>query len=72
MLYIDFKREGDGLKKISFLTFQKIVKNRKKCISLKTSEKWSNDERMPLIVILGQNKHNNSIKKKIKTFFFDF
>ena len=53
-------------KKFSILIFrksQKIAKND----FLKTPRKWNNDEKMPLMVILGKNKYNNSLK-----FFFIF
>ena len=42
--------------------FSGIVNNCKRFF-LKTSVKWGNDEKTPLMVILAQNKNKNSIFK---------
>ena len=66
--------QGYVSQKISFLVFQKIMKNHKKCLFLTTTEKWAYDEKMPATVILDHNKHKiiPFFKKMFQIFFWKF
>ena len=56
-------------KKNSFVVFQKIMKNRKLMKFCENLASWGNDKKMLPMVILGQNKYNNSVFwKLLKTF----
>ena len=49
---------GAFLKKNFLLSFSENHEKFQKSLFLKTPEKWNNYEKMPLMVNLGQNKHN--------------
>ena len=73
MSYIDSRWEDGVSQKNLIPSFLENHKKYKKRLSLKIPEKWSNDEKMSPMVILGQNKyHNSSWEKIFKKFFLQF
>ena len=70
MSHIDFR--WALLKKNFLSSFSENHDKSQKRLFFKTSEKWVNDEKMPPMVILGQHKYNNSIKKNFQKICFQF
>ena len=68
ILIFRFRRANKDL----FPSFLENHEKSQEITFLKTHEKQDNDEKMLPMVILGQNKYNNSMLFKFSNFFFQF